>query len=158
MATDYVFQAPRFIISSTAVPARDLLREPPTRMECIVKRLGSPAARKWPCKSSYGLRRLPRPPSAVTTGKRCPAVKSHHIRCVAEMYAVTAWNAHIFFQTPFILNEPVATTLSYLRPRFTHVLGHYGYARSQGQPAAAKPPLCGIRISVRQFVLTITHF
>ena len=87
------------MISFTAVPASDLLREPPTRKACIVNWLGLPAARKWPCKAvvirAAGSGRLPRPPSAVTTGNRCPAVKSHPIHCADEMYqyAVTARNA-----------------------------------------------------------------
>ena len=92
---DSVFQLPIFMISSTAVPASDLLREPPRRKECIVKWLDSPPARKWPCKAvvirAAGSGRLPRPPWAVTTGNT--AVKSHPIRCAAEMYAVTARNA-----------------------------------------------------------------
>ena len=103
LATDYVFQRPIFMISSTAVPASDLLREPPMRKERIVKWLGSPAARKWACKAvairAAGSGRLPRPPSAVTTGNRCPAVKSHPIRCAAEMYAVTARNAQTVGQS-----------------------------------------------------------
>ena len=70
------------------------------RKECIVKWLGSPAVRKWPCKAvvtrAAGSGRLPRPPSAVTTGNSCPAVKSYPIRCAAEMYAVTARNCSIF--------------------------------------------------------------
>ena len=64
-----------------------------------MKWLGSPAAPKWPCEAviirAAESDRLPQPPSAVTTGKRCPAVKSHPIRCAAEMYAVTARNAQI---------------------------------------------------------------
>ena len=97
VATDSVFQPPIVMISSTAVPASFLLGEPPTRKKCIVKWLGSAAARRWAYKAvvirAAESGRLPRPPPAVTTGNRCPAVKSHPIRCAAEMYAVTAWNA-----------------------------------------------------------------
>ena len=78
LATDYVFQRPIFMISSTAVPARDLLREPgpPTRKECVVKWLDSPPVRRWPCKAvvirATESGRLPWPPSAVTTGEKVP--------------------------------------------------------------------------------------
>ena len=95
VATDSVFQPPIVMISSTVLPARVLLGEPPTRKKCIVKWPVSPAARKWAYKAvvirAAGSGRLPRPPWAVTTGNT--AVKSHPIRCAAEMYAVTARNA-----------------------------------------------------------------
>ena len=97
VATDSVFQPPIVMISSTVLPARVLLGEPPTRKKCIVKWPVSPAARKWAYKAvvirAAESGRLPRPPPAVTTGNRCPAVKSHPIRCAADMYAVTARNA-----------------------------------------------------------------
>ena len=62
---------------------RDLVRELPTRKECIVTRFGRPAFHKWTCKEAV-IRdseggREPRPPSVVATGKVCPAVKSHPI-------------------------------------------------------------------------------
>ena len=80
--------------------------------ECIVKWLGSPAARKWACKAivirAAGSGRLLRSPPAVTTGNRCPAVKSHPIRCEAEMYAVTSRNA----QTAEQSRSPSTTTAS----------------------------------------------
>ena len=69
------------MISPTAVPARDLLRGPPTRKECIMKWFGGSAARKWPCRVAVTRAvkrgRRPRLPPVVTTGNRHPAVKSH---------------------------------------------------------------------------------
>ena len=37
-----------------------------------------------------GSDRLPRPPPAVTTGNKFPAIESYPICCAAEMYALTA--------------------------------------------------------------------
>ena len=49
-----------------------------------MKWLGSSAARTWAGKAAViraaGSGSLPRPPPAVTTGKKCPEVKSHSVR------------------------------------------------------------------------------
>ena len=47
-----VFHPPIFMISSTAVPANDLVTEPPTRKECIVKWSGNPAILRCPCSAA----------------------------------------------------------------------------------------------------------
>ena len=52
------------------------------------------------------------PPSVVTTGERCPTVKSHPIRYAADMYAVTTRLAHVSRQT-----RSANTTISSLEAR-----------------------------------------
>ena len=87
-------------LSSTAVPASDFAEGTShAEGECIVKWLGGSAARTWACKTTV-IRavvngRLPRPLPAVSTGNQCPAVKSHPIRCAAELYAVAARKGQI---------------------------------------------------------------
>ena len=100
------------MISSTSIPARYLVREPLTRKECIVNWSGRLPSRKRTCWEAV-IRavergREPRPPSVVTTGKRCPAVKSYPIRCAADMYAVTTRQAHVPRQTRSA-NTPTAS-------------------------------------------------
>lgn len=80
--TCFVFQSVISMISSTAVPARDLLCEPFTRQERIVT---------WSavilCGGAGG-GALARSPVGSTTGNSRPAVKSHPILRAAEMYPV----------------------------------------------------------------------
>ena len=47
--------------------------------------------------------------SVITTGNRCPAVRSHPIRCAAEMYAVTGRDAQIAGQSRSA--NPTSTSL-----------------------------------------------
>ena len=61
---------------------------------------------------SYGqLKKVdgPRNLSVVPKGNRCPAVRSHPIRCAAEMYAVAGRDAQIAGQSRFAI--PTTTSL-----------------------------------------------
>ena len=76
---------------------------------------------------SFGLQRRaenPRPPSVVTTGEICLAVKSHPARCAADMYAVIARHAHVSEQ-PLSANNMTAS-LAVSAPLMIDTLYEYG--------------------------------
>ena len=81
-----------------------------------------PPANKWPCRAAVirGAERVRRPRnlSVVTTGNRCPAVRSHPIRCAAEVNAVTGRDVPIAGQSRFAnLTTTWLETRSVLRNR-----------------------------------------